>query len=175
MEPYRIKIKFGEHEFEAEGPVEAVQQQFEAFKEMVSSAPKIAPIRPVEPERVIQPQNNGTIGELRNPAYSLIMKAEGREISLTALPGTITEAALLIALGQKAFRSNDSVTGNEIRVGLEQSGYKPTRIDRVMDQFVSDGLVMKIGLGKATRYRLTNQGFAKATEIAGRVLDSLPK
>ena len=37
MADYRLKIKIGEHEFEADGPVDAVKSQFEAFKELITS------------------------------------------------------------------------------------------------------------------------------------------
>jgi hypothetical protein len=38
----KIKIRVGDHEFEAEGPVGTVQAQFEAFKELISSVPRIS-------------------------------------------------------------------------------------------------------------------------------------
>ncbi len=37
---YKLKIKVGEFEFDAEGPVEVVQAQFAAFKELISELPK---------------------------------------------------------------------------------------------------------------------------------------
>ena len=37
MAEYKLKIKVGEHEFEAEGPADVVQAQFAAFKDLVSS------------------------------------------------------------------------------------------------------------------------------------------
>ena len=44
MENTRIKIKIGNHEFEAEGPSKIVQEQFEAFKQLIASTPQhVAP------------------------------------------------------------------------------------------------------------------------------------
>jgi hypothetical protein len=44
-------------------------------------------------------------------------KLEDRVISLTARPETIEDALMLILLGQRTFRGNDSVTGSEIIEG----------------------------------------------------------
>jgi hypothetical protein len=45
----------------------------------------------------------------------------GRIVSLTACPETIEDAALVILLGQRTLRSNDSVTGSEVIDGLRQT------------------------------------------------------
>ena len=39
MDGARIKVKIGDNEFEAEGPVETIQEQFNVFKELLSSHP----------------------------------------------------------------------------------------------------------------------------------------
>src|SRR5438477_7666462 len=36
METMRVKLKVGEHEFEAEGPIEAVQSQLATWKELIA-------------------------------------------------------------------------------------------------------------------------------------------
>ncbi len=36
---YRLKIKIGQHEFEAEGPADVVREQFQVFKDLIASAP----------------------------------------------------------------------------------------------------------------------------------------
>ena len=37
--PLRLKMKVGDHEFEAEGPAEIVQAQLALFKEMIAAVP----------------------------------------------------------------------------------------------------------------------------------------
>ena len=43
----KLKIKIGEHEFEAEGPVDIVQSQLAAFTELVSKLP-VVPQKPAQ-------------------------------------------------------------------------------------------------------------------------------
>ena len=58
MDAYRLKIRIGEHEFEAEGPQEAVERQFEAFKELITFLPK------KESKQPAQDQKDTSAGEI---------------------------------------------------------------------------------------------------------------
>ena len=154
METNRLKIKIGEHEFEAEGPAEIVQRQFDTFKELIASQPK---------------QINTTTRaatQAGNSELDSILRVDGRVVSLTVRPQSEGTAAMLVMLGQKSYRENETVTASEIKDGLEQSGYRPTRIDRIMQPFCDAGDVIRIGARKGTRYRFTNQGVAKAYAAA---------
>ena len=76
-------------------------------------------------------------------------------------------------LGQKAYRDNDTVTSSEIKDGLEQSGYRPIRVDRIMQPLADEGSVIRIGQRKGTRYRFTNQGLVKAKTMAKEALEQV--
>ena len=39
-ELYRLKIKVGPHEFDAEGPADAVREQFKDWKDLIAFAPQ---------------------------------------------------------------------------------------------------------------------------------------
>src|SRR5690349_20194471 len=118
METSKIKIKIGEHEFEAEGPAEVVQTQFEAFKELIASqARQILPPLPEHKQRDLESEQPKTFLEK-------IFKVEGRVVSLTAIPPTNDDSSLLIMLGQKQFRSNETPTGQEVGDGLDHSGIR---------------------------------------------------
>jgi hypothetical protein len=43
-----------------------------------------------------------------------------------------------------------------------------------MDKAIEDAYVLKTGLKRGTRYRLTNQGLLKALNIAATLIESLP-
>jgi len=170
MGPYRIKVKIGEHEFEAEGPADIVQSQFETFKQLIASqdqrinAAEKAPTKPgsgASPSRHFDSQ------------LDQICQVSGRVVSLTVKPNAEATAALLIMLGQKIFRDNETVTASEIKDGLEQSGYRPKRIDRIMQPMADEGSVIRLGQRKGTRYRFTNQGIAKAKELAKTALEEV--
>jgi len=168
MAPYRIKVKVGEHEFEAEGPAEIVQSQFETFKQLIAS----------QPQRINATEKAPTkAGSGASPHFDIqldqICQLSGRVVSLTVKPNAEATAAMLIMLGHKIIRNNETVTASEIKDGLEQSGYRPKRIDRIMQPMADEGSVIRIGQRKGTRYRFTNQGIAKARDLAKTALEQV--
>lgn len=167
MADYKLKIKVGPHEFEAEGPAEAVQSQFEAWKELIATTPRQTNDSTVTNAKQEESQRESTETPLQ---LDKIFRAEGRVVSLTAPPNSEQEASLLILLGQRHYRSNESVTGSEVMDGLQQSGYRVPRVDRILEGLATDGLVIRTGMHRATRYRLTNQGLARAQAIAREVI-----
>jgi len=173
MESTRIKVKIGDNEFEAEGPVDTVTAQFEAFKNILSSV-EIQK----KPEIIELPANTvEKSAEIKEPSHvpiDKILHASGRVVSLTALPASTLDAALLILLGHKDMRNNVSVTGQEIGDGLAQSGRPVPRVDRIMERAMADAHVLKTGVKRGTRYRLTNQGLLKALAVANELIASLP-
>ena|SRR2546428_9498216 len=173
MDTTRIRVKIGDNEFDAEGPTATVQAQFKAFQEIVSTMPRIvAPSQPKREQQAIVQQEDPN--SLPHIPIAKILHVSGRVVSLTALPKSATDAALLILLGHKDLRNNVSVTGQEIGDGLDQSGRPVPRVDRVMDKALEEALVLKTGIKRGTRYRLTNQGLSKALNIAQDLIASLP-
>lgn len=84
---YRLKIKIGVHEFEAEGPADVVNEQFQAFKDLISSASvmsaSVSPSVSASPSATPSPSPAIDPIEIDN-ALTKIMKVDGRMISLTA-------------------------------------------------------------------------------------------
>jgi len=174
MSEYKLKIKIGEHEFEAEGPADAVNSQFEAFRELIASVPK----NKNETTDAATANGGQTLEQLANAAslpVERIFRAEGRVISLTAAPASETDAVLLVLYGQRHFRKNENATGSEILDGMEQSGYRTPRIDRILSGLADEGAVIISGAHRGKRYRLTNQGHARADAIVRETLAKLPQ
>jgi hypothetical protein len=169
VDNYRIKIKIGEHEFEAEGPSEIVQSQFDAFRELIATSSARPNVTTDSPGNQAETNNNAGSGEPPT-SFDKIMRVDGRIISLTVRPESDREAALLVMLGQKRYRDNEPVTASEIRDGMEHSGYRFARVDRLMRPLCDQGLVIQLGAKKSTRYRLTNPGMIEANVIASRFL-----
>jgi hypothetical protein len=167
MDTQKLKIKIGEHEFEAEGPTDVVQTQFAAWKELIASAP-------TKPKETAPEKPNEKTAPLPHLTLDKIMKVEGRVVSLTARAETVDETALLILLGQKELRGNQEVTGSEIMDGLRQSGYAITRADTLMDKLSADGNVITVGVHRSRRYRLSNSGLSLALTLAQAVLETVP-
>jgi hypothetical protein len=166
MENYKLKIALGENVFEAEGPADVVQAQFAAFRELIEqmkSAPPPAPPSPL-PDPGPTPGAAPTLkGELM---LDKIMRNEGRIVSLTVRGASLEDEIILILLGQRKLRTNDSVSGAELLDGLRLTGRTVGRIDYQLSKMTDAGDVITVGRGRASRYRLTNQGFAKAQDLA---------
>jgi hypothetical protein len=167
MESMRLKLKIGDHEFDAEGPSDVVQAQFASWRDLIAALPAVAVQlkTPAQPERVVeQPQQRNGI------EYDKIMKQDGRFVSLTARGESLEDELILLLLGQKQLRANDSVTGTELIEGLRQTGRTVNRIDYQLDKMSEAGDVITIGQGRARRYRLTNTGLNRAQDIARTLL-----
>jgi len=176
-ETHRIKVKIGQHEFDAEGPLEAVQHQFEIFKEMVAAAgPATVASNQSSGHAVLPPPTPKPTVEPAESTLHKIMKSDDkRVVSLTVRPKSIDEAVLLILLGQKEMMSNDSVTGGAIMEGLTATGgLTVARIDRLLEKLGNLGDVIVIGEHRSKRYRLTNAGVSRAREIAETLIALVP-
>lgn len=196
MDTAKLKMKIGIHEFEAEGPADVVQEQFAAFRELVATAPATPPpglqhlgMPSIPSSATVFPHDvrtgvgsaSGTatllgVGAVREEVglrLGKIMKHDGRIVSLTARAGSVIDEILLILLGQKDLRNNESVTGGEVIDGLRMTGHTLDRVDYHLDKLTLAGQVITLGTGRARRYRLTNQGFAKAQEIAMEIVQTV--
>ena len=173
MEVSKTRIKIGEHEFEAEGPPESVQAQFEAFRSLISEA-SLKPAEKTLPPEQEQSSNQQFTGSPTHVPLEKILRVSGRIVSLTAIPSSTEDAALLIMLGHKDLRNNESVTGQEIGDGLAQSGRPVPRTDRIMDKPIASANVLKSGFKRSTRYRLSNVGHQKALAVARELIAALP-
>src|SRR5579872_5568932 len=98
MDTYRLKLKIGEHEFEAEGPVEVVRSQFEAFKELVSSLPRNTANDTPRTEAQTQLDIPASASD-NTLSLDKITRMDDRIISLTAHPDNVEDALLLLLLG----------------------------------------------------------------------------
>jgi hypothetical protein len=173
MDTTKIRTKIGDNEFEADGPVDIVTAQFQAFLESISTVQSNSTSNGAAAQTIVQSNQSDTVGNVHIPIEK-ILHVSGRIVSLTALPQSAEDAALLIMLGHKDLRDNIAVTGQEIGDGLAQSGRPVPRVDRVLDNAIGEALVLKSGIKRSTRYRLTNQGLTKALNIAKGLVESLP-
>ena len=152
MDALRIRIKFGEYEFEGEGPNELVQAELAAFKKLLPNEEKgisISERNPAVPQASIRKA----------------LRVNGRVVSMGVRSESVEDALLVLLLGQKQLRNNDRVTGAEIMDGVRASGHRVNRVDHLLNRHVRDGSITATGRRRARRYRLTNRGIQKAQEI----------
>lgn len=180
METYKIRVKIGDHEFEAEGPADAVKEQFAAFKELVGAAP--APKGTPPPAKPSLPDSEDN--DSREPGSSdrdrlkllFSEESDGRLITLRIPPQgerREADALLLIALGYRLLKGVDEVLVTVLKEASHRSGISIQRVDRVASRDVSDNLFIKTGSGKGGKYRLTNTGITRAKELMETALSNV--
>jgi len=174
MSDYKLKIKIGDHEFEAEGPADVVQDQFAAFRELITNVPATKQKESPEPKTPADANAGTSTNGSVTLALDKIMRADGRLVSLTVRAASISDAVLVLLLGQRQFRSNDAVTGAEIIDGMRESGQVVARVDHTLNRLSEEGTVITIGANRGRRYRLTNAGLARAQEIARTMIALVP-
>ncbi|MFY9559617.1 MAG: hypothetical protein WAQ52_05220 [Terriglobales bacterium] len=171
--PTRLKMKIGDHEFDAEGSAESVREQFQAWQELVKMAATVPATRKEEPSGENQqgPPLKPEVTTAVDSALTKIMRVENRTVSLTAQLTSVHDALLVMIYGQKTLRNNDAVTGAELIAGISATGgFSIGRLDRILDKLSLDGDVTTFGERRGKKYRLTNTGIAKARAIASDMI-----
>ena len=160
MSESRLRIKFGEHEFEAEGSTESVERQLEIFKKLVipGTALKAAMETTQESAKDQAPLS-----------LEKIMNVQGRTVSLRAA-AKVDDAVLLLLLGQRQFRQHHILSGKDVMNGLRASGFKVRRADLVLKKLSGAGSIIAIGRYRARRYQLSKSGLDGAEQIARRLI-----
>ena len=164
-EPYKLHVKIGDAVFEAEGPKDTVEAQFQLFLELARNAPPPPP-SPIEPPA---PQTRET---LTDEESRQLFDDEGELISLHVLPPTENrqrDTLLLLLWGYRVLKRQVAVTAGELIHAARQSGLKLDRIDRILN--ASTEYVRSGGAKKGKRYSLNNQGINHAAQLARSMLD----
>ncbi len=180
MGELRIRIKFGEHEFEGEGPAESVERRAEAFQQMIAPP---GPLPPPLPEKPNESKTETTEGEEPpSPTEQRAMQLEGRavpqpvpldqivhvrgRILSVSVKTNVQKAVLVILLGQRHFHQNERVSGIEIMDGLRDSGIHILRVDTLLTKLGKMGSIIVMGEHRRRRYRLSTAGVTQAEQVA---------
>jgi len=165
--PFKLQVKIGNHEFSAEGEQEAVQRQFEVWRELIAAPTAAA--APASPGSAPASQVEQPSLDPESALYDKIFRHDGKgAVSLTVLPQGADgerDAALLLLLGRRHYEHEEQVTGQRLLSGLKESGLPVERADRMFGDYM-DRYLLRAGAHRAVRYRLTNPGLDKARELA---------
>jgi hypothetical protein len=149
----KIRIKSGNNEFEAEGPSAEVEKHMEIWRREVSGLAKL-------PESA-DPTN----------AYYFDPGRDG--LTLRKAPGIgpkgrkLADALLLILHGYRELQAKTQVEATRIARDLRESGYNDlAKLARSYHRLQKEGLAVRSGRGKGTRYRLTEPGQNAASTLA---------
>jgi hypothetical protein len=195
----RVRIEPRAFEFEAEGERETVERQFVSFQEFVRTTPMVhsperqralgagteadddaeetPPPPPPGDENAGAGEQQGGVWAADAAEFRKIFVPDGPVVYLSAPPHAASGApdlersGLLLLLGFRLYKNEESVSGKQLMDGLNKSGFSVLRADRVLDPYMggSDAAVMRFGKKRGVRYRLTNKGLTLARTYAREV------
>jgi predicted transcriptional regulator len=160
--PAKLRVRVGKHQFTAEGPAQAVTAQFTAFQQLVAD------------DNIVLKGAASLSSHTENPSTVYLRKIlrydkRNKSISLIAHPTgerKQAEMILLLLLAYRHLLDEETVPVTAITRALRESGCKVSRVDRVLADSLQEGLVVKLGTAKGTKYRLTPKGLYRADEVA---------
>ena len=122
-----LKIRVGGHEFEARGPVDVVQAQWAAFRDLVQRLHGGDTLGngPID-------AHTDAVGAHRaeaRVALDRIMTRDGRCVSPAVRAASLDDKILLLLLAQQMLRANHLVMGGELLLGPRQTGRTVGRVD----------------------------------------------
>jgi hypothetical protein len=177
MDAYRLRVKIGTAEFEAEGPEQMVKEQFEEFKRMIE--PRGSGPGPATTSAT----PNGSREASSETAYALplgyermyqVEERSGRRfVKLHFLPtgeGREAVALRLVLLGYRKVLNEDRVRVTTLLETLRGSGLPIQRLDLYAGEAVNQGLLLKGGTGKGGTYGLSVTGLKRAEEELAEML-----
>jgi hypothetical protein len=154
---YKLHIRIGQSEFNAEGPEALVKDAYEMFLQAAKALPAQAQTTK-QSESQSEPTSEGLLQR--------IYQADSKRgiVSLIHLPtesaNRSSDAAMLILYGYKKLLNIEDVPVTKLMAGLRQSGIHVSRLDGIMSVYSQS--VLKGGSRIGGRYRLNNQGLAQA-------------
>lgn len=164
----RLSLKVGNHSFDGEGPPEAVTEMFNAWKALVeasrATAGESSGNGDTTPESVSPGRRSATSPTDRQLAEVFELDEKRGLVTLKMPPSgedRHAKALVLILYGARRLLSTDEVLVTKLKAALAASGSAPNRIDRAAQPILGE-LVIKRGVGKGGKYRLTTRGISEA-------------
>jgi len=110
-----------------------------------------------------------------------VIQSDGRHglLSLRAklheAPGQasrVADAGLVLLFGY-SLQGRESTYGTSLMKSLRQTGYNIDRVDRPLEAYAKEGLILTSGIKKSRAYHLTEQGKSKARELVDELTEML--
>jgi hypothetical protein len=153
----RLRIKVGPNEFEGEGTLEAIREQFKLFVQLIGHELKAKSLASQLP----------SAATVDNPLQK-VMRTHGNAVFST-MPTRAEDLVLLMLYGQKMLRNNTKVSGREIMRGLRLSGMPMKRADRILSKHAGNGAVEFSGSGRKRRYVIKPAGIERAQQVVAQL------
>ena len=181
MDKLKLRVKASDYELEAEGSRDFLSEQYEAFKQLLegvtenqvlsqsrqkvdfpSSSESQVPHLPGE--KTVVPE----ISQATSFQKLLVWNDRTQRVKSTVLPEgptRIADTVLLLLLGYRELRGLGQISALVLNQGLESADFDDYRLDREMAPYLKARLVLRSGVGKGSRYRLTTRGVKRAQEL----------
>src|SRR5437660_4071245 len=144
METFKLRVRVGDHEFEAEGPKDAVTSQFEVWKTLIEGGrhnpQNKAPADGNAPKAVDSDFSDTNLAEIFS-----IDSGRGITTLRVSVSGDkpVADAVTLLLYGFRRMQGMDDVPTTKLMAALALSGPAPDRIDRHVAAYVKSGLLIQ--------------------------------
>ncbi|TBR24823.1 hypothetical protein EPO15_03305 [bacterium] len=157
--PHRLRLRLPDGaEFEAEGTADFVAAERREF--LGGRGGKTGAGSAASPESAPEPVWE-TLIETKGPVLQLRTKLPGE--------GAEREACLILLAAARGILRQAKPTSAQLARWLRASGYPIGRVDRVIQDAVSQGEILASGTRRARRYELSGPGLAKGWRLAHRL------
>ena len=188
MEKLKLRIKVHDCELEAEGPQAFVHEQFEAFRQLLADMTQKSVLSDLRDKTDFSLSQESPALSLdkqalpkNSPAASfqklLAWNDRTQQVTCAVLPeGPLRTAdtVLLLLWGYRELRGFGEISALVLNKGLKSAGFSQFRLDRIMTPYLKDRLVLRSGVGKGGRYRLTTRGVEKAQDLVQTLAALIP-
>ena len=191
MPNLKLRVKFLDFEYEAEGNQESVCSQFEVFKNLLETYSQKTIPSDFVPEAFQDNSGNRfaplpapqSLRPTQQPSGDVLQKLFLHDPLTSRLtcrvfpsgPTKLADTILLLLLGSQEILRQQETSALALNRALTRSGGTVTRLDRVLAAYLRDHLVLKSGKGKGGKYRLSKLGVQQAWEKAGHLMNLLPE
>ncbi len=190
MENLKLRIKVRDCELEAEGPQTFVHEQFEAFKQLLADMTQKSVLSELRDETDLVPSQKLSSPPRfpheqalpkNSPAAALqkllAWNDRTQQVTCAVIPEghlRTADTVLLLLWGYQELRGLSEISAMILNRGLKSAGFSQFRLDRIMTPYLKDRLVLRSGVGKGGRYRLTTRGVEKAQDLVQNLAALIP-
>ena len=190
MDKLKLRVKASDYELEAEGSRDFLNEQYEAFKQLLGAvtqksvvsgsrgkmdfpSSRASGVAPLPDKKTGVPPNS----QATSFQKLLVWDDRTQRVKITALPDgptSIADTVLLLLLGYRELRGLSQISALDLNQGLRSAGIDDVRLDREMAPYLKARLVLRSGVGKGSRYRLTTRGVKQAQELVQTLATLIP-
>ncbi len=179
----KLKANFKTGEFEAEGPVEVVNQRFQEFKDALQTTSQNRPNKaPANPSGLPEvPLKTDPPSAEPDPLLGQIFARArtGSGLELRIPPGgengywKVANAALLLLYGFSQVLGEHEVSAVALASGLRGSAIDTSNFHRPIGLLKDGMLITSQGARRSTRYKLTTKGINTSKKFISELLNKL--